>query len=99
MKREITVVIEGQYLLYLPQDYDKSDKKWPLILFLHGAGERGSDLNLVKVHGPPKLIMQGEDFPFIIVSPQCPKEQWWSIEFLDVLLKEIVSKYNVDEGL
>lgn len=98
IKRVITVVIEGQYLLYLPQDYDKSDKKWPLILFLHGAGERGSDLNLVKVHGPPKLIEQGEDFPFIIVSPQCPKEQWWSLEFLDVLLKEIVANYHVDES-
>lgn len=92
------MVIEGQYLLYLPQDYDTIDKKWPLMLFLHGAGERGNDLNLVKVHGPPELIAQGEHFPFIIVSPQCPKNQWWSIEFLDVLLNEVVSNYHVDES-
>jgi Predicted peptidase len=52
-KRELDV----KYLLYLPKDHAaKPEKKWPLILFLHGAGERGDDLNRVKVHGPPKLV-------------------------------------------
>jgi predicted peptidase len=59
------------FLLYLPQDYNAQDK-WPLLLFLHGAGERGSDLEKVKVHGPPKLIAAGRQFPMIVVSPQCP---------------------------
>ena len=45
------------YLLHLPEGYDAAKKRrWPLILFLHGAGERGDDLNLVAVHGPPKLV-------------------------------------------
>ena len=47
-------------------------KKWPLMLFLHGSGERGTDLNKVKKHGPPKIVEQKPDFPFIVVSPQCP---------------------------
>ncbi len=47
------------------------------MLFLHGAGERGDDLTLVKKHGPPKLIEAGQQFPFIVVSPQCPKDRWW----------------------
>ena len=51
------------YLLYLPKDYEKQES-WPLLLFLHGSGERGDDLKLVKTHGPPKLISQGKDFPF-----------------------------------
>ena len=71
--------IEMQYLLYLPPEYDKSEQKWPLLLFLHGAGERGDDLELVKGHGPPKMIAQGRDFPFVVISPQCPKDEWWSI--------------------
>ena len=62
-----------KYLLYLPKGYgENKDQKWPLMLFLHGAGERGNDINKVKVHGPPKLIEQGKDLPFIVVSPQCP---------------------------
>ena len=50
---------EMKYLKYLPPSYDGNDEKWPLLLFLHGAGERGDDLEMVKVHGPPKMIDQG----------------------------------------
>jgi predicted peptidase len=73
---DVQVKVEMDYLLALPKDYDKKDS-WPLVLFLHGAGERGDDLELVKKHGPPKLIGEGKDFPFIVVSPQCPKDVWW----------------------
>ena len=85
-----------KYLLYLPKDYDKKDS-WPLLLFLHGAGERGDDLNLVKKHGPPKLIEAGKDFPFIVVSPQCPNDHWWEPVELAALLDEIVEKQKVDQ--
>ena len=61
------------YLLFLPKDYGVDNRKWPVMLFLHGAGERGEDLKLVKVHGPPKLVEERPDFPFIVISPQCPK--------------------------
>ena len=72
LKKEITQAIDCNYLLYLPKGYGETDQKWPLMMFLHGAGERGADLNKVKVHGPPKLIEKGDDLPFIVVSPQCP---------------------------
>jgi predicted peptidase len=94
LDKEIHVTID--YLLYLPTDYDRKNK-WPLMLFLHGSGERGSDLNLVKKHGPPKLIDNGKQFPFIVVSPQCPKGRRWQPLELKVLLDEIVNKYNVDQ--
>jgi predicted peptidase len=89
------VKVQMDYLLYLPKDYEKQES-WPLLLFLHGAGERGSDLELVKKHGPPKLIAAGKDFPFIVVSPQCLKEKWWEPMDLAALLDEIGSKYKVD---
>jgi len=85
-----------RYLLYLPPEYAQKDS-WPLMLFLHGAGERGDNLERVKVHGPPKLIAAGKQFPFIVVSPQCPANRWWQPEDLTALLDEIVEKYKVDK--
>ena len=70
MDRAIKVTMK--YLIYLPKDYDQK-ASWPLVLFLHGSGERGDNLDLVKKHGPPKLIDGAKQFPFIVVSPQCPK--------------------------
>ncbi len=99
-EKQITKTVACNYLLYLPEDYAKDPgKKWPLMLFLHGAGERGSDIEKVKLHGPPKLIAQGQNFPFIIVSPQCPEEGWWprETEMLLALLDDIESTYNVDK--
>ena len=94
----VTKTLSCKYLLFLPEDYGQEEKDWPLMLFLHGAGERGSDLQKVKVHGPPKIVEKQEDFPFIVVSPQCPKGDWWD-EKLDVLtnlLDDIVTRYEVD---
>ena len=65
------------YCLFLPESYAKT-KTWPLMLFLHGAGERGDDLELVKKWGPPKRVGQEKDFPFVVVSPQCPKGRFWN---------------------
>lgn len=89
------VKVQMGYLLYLPKDYEKK-ASWPMMLFLHGAGERGDNLDLVKIHGPPKLIAAGKDFPFIVVSPQCRKDMWWEPIELVALLDEISSKYKVD---
>jgi predicted peptidase len=94
-KLDVPVKVEMGYLLYLPKEYEKQSS-WPLVLFLHGAGERGDNINLVKTHGPPKLIAAGKDFPFIVVSPQCPKDKWWEPIELVALLDEIAGKYKVD---
>ena len=99
---EIRKTVSVNYLLYLPENYVDSKGKWPLILFLHGAGGRGDDLEKVKTHGPPKLIAEEErQYPFVIVSPQCPEDDWWSaeaqIDRLNALLDEIVSRYRIDK--
>jgi predicted peptidase len=89
--------VKASYLLYLPKDYaSQPEARWPLILFLHGAGERGSDLKKVAVHGPPKLIQAGRAFPFIVVSPQCPDNQRWEENVVLGLLDEVIAQYRVD---
>jgi predicted esterase len=87
--------IEMDYLLYLPKEYE-SQEKWPLVLFLHGAGERGDDLDKVKIHGPPKMAAAGKEFPFIVVSPQCKSKRWWEPISLGALLDQVEKDYNVD---
>ena len=89
------VTVKLNYLLSLPDDYEKHDA-WPLLVFLHGSGERGDDLELVKKHGPPKLIDAGQKFPFIVVSPQCPKNQRWQASVLDGLLDDLQSRLRID---
>jgi len=86
-----------KYLLFLPKDYTaKSSARWPLILFLHGVGERGSDVRKVAIHGPPHYVADHPEFPFILVSPQCPSGERWSNESLLALLDEITRAYAVD---
>jgi predicted peptidase len=98
--REIRKTVGAQYLLFLPEGYGKDPaQRWPLILFLHGSGERGDDLNLVKRHGPPKLVEEEpERFPFIVVSPQCPAGAVWDLDTLTALLDEVLAQFAVDEN-
>ena len=97
-KTEVKKSASMNYLLHLPSDGDDPAKKWPLILFLHGAGERGDNLEAVKLHGIAKVVEQQPGFPFITVSPQCPTDTWWSThsETLIALLDDIIARYAVD---
>jgi predicted peptidase len=94
-ERIIAVQAKLNYLLFLPEQYGKDDKQWPLIMFLHGSGESGDDLSLVKKHGPPKLVETKRDFPFIVVSPQSLR-RGWNADVLAALLDEIIVNYQVD---
>jgi predicted peptidase len=85
------------YLLWLPADYKKTNNKtFPLLIFLHGSGERGDSLEKVKVHGPPSFVESKPDFPCITVSPQCPAGAWWVTEDLQVMLEQLIVKYRID---
>ena len=91
-----TISAKVSYLLFLPKGYEpKGQQRWPLIFFLHGSGERGTNVWKVAVHGPPKIAPTQPDFPFIVVSPQCPEQQIWSRETLMALLDEVIAKYAV----
>lgn len=87
------------YLIAVPDAHDKEGDAVPVLLFLHGAGERGNDLSKLKKHGPPKMVENGHDFGAIVVSPQCPKGTWWTAhtDVLVALLDKIEREYNVDK--
>ncbi|MCF0233414.1 MAG: prolyl oligopeptidase family serine peptidase [Thermoguttaceae bacterium] len=83
-------------------DEAKSEAGYPLLFFLHGAGERGSNPEKVKVHGPPKILSRDasarEAWPFITVSPQCPDGKFWSPAQMRALLDKIFAEYPIDRS-
>lgn len=92
-----TRTLAADYLLFLPSGYStNSTQRWPLIFFLHGAGERGDDVMAVAKHGVPQFDTRMPDFPFIVVSPQCPAGQVWSQDTLLALLDDVEDRYAVD---
>jgi pimeloyl-ACP methyl ester carboxylesterase len=87
-----------RYLIYVPDNYAKdSISKWPVLLFLHGSGERGNDLLKVNENGPPKLIKEGRKLPFIVISPQLGYTQFWEPDLLVDLIKKVSNEYRVDD--
>lgn len=95
---EIKVPVVFEYLLHLPKGYAIENKAWPLVLFLHGAGESGSELEKVKVHGPPKHVAAGEDYPFVLVSPQAPStRRGWEPASLNALIDDVIAKHKIDQ--
>ncbi len=86
-----------RFWLFLPKDYDEKES-WPLMLFMHGAGERGDDLQLVKKWGPPRIVEGRSDFPFVVVSPQCPRNQWWDVDQMEQLVDRLSGQYKIDKS-
>ncbi len=87
--------VDGHRLSYLLQEPvgDKPTAGWPLVLFLHGYGECGDEIEKVTKHGPPKLrskvALLGRS---VIVSPQCPNDSWWRVEALHALVEEVIEQ-------
>ena len=86
-----------KYVLFLPDAYytDKT-KRWPVLIFLHGKGERGDDINLVKQMGIPHRIKNMGNFPFIVIAPQCKLNvNTWDVPSLNAMFPDIL-QYRVD---
>ena len=90
------------YLLFTPRDTSAVIAgKFPLIITLHGIGERGSDLWRVKGEGLPKILDGYNSFPFIVVSPQCPSTTEWYYNggvqaLVNKLIDSAIARYPVD---
>jgi predicted peptidase len=85
------------FLQILPEGYEEaSEASLPLVVFLHGAGERGTNLDMLKKHGPPKFAMNGHGFPFILAAPQCPPGRWWNPDEIIALTKHLAKNLKVD---
>ena len=102
-----TAVNQAQhYLLYLPPGYaDDPNKKWPLIVYLHGGG---TDLDItatsMSYEGVPQFLSLGQNLPAIVVAPQQDRNfyghklAWHDVFFDDAVIKEVESKYRVDSS-
>ncbi|SHK41179.1 carboxylesterase family protein [Epilithonimonas mollis] len=91
--KEVKIQKKLSYILDIPKD---SKSKLPLVVFLHGSGERGNNLEMVKAHSPftyKNLIKE----PVAILAPQCPADSWWDTDAIYFLVKEISEKYNIDK--
>lgn len=83
--------------LHLPRGYDDEPARaWPLLVFLHGSGERGDDLQRVKVHGPPKHAAAGRDLPCILCSPQLEADADWDVHALHRLPGVLGQRWRID---
>jgi pimeloyl-ACP methyl ester carboxylesterase len=90
--------VHYQFLSYTPNDYNTDTSKiWPLIIYLHGGSDRGTDLNKLYSNGIPDQIYRGREFPFIIIAPQCPEHIRFSTDdWFESFYKEITVKYRID---
>ncbi|GAB3165769.1 carboxylesterase family protein [Telluribacter humicola] len=85
------------YLLYLPEEYSTSQEQFPLVIYLGGSSQMGKDLNKLKSYGIPHYIEQGQQYPFIVASPQCPGNKYWTTEnWFDSLYLNLTTNYRID---
>ncbi|WP_128102413.1 prolyl oligopeptidase family serine peptidase [Paenibacillus sp. DCT19] len=96
--KEIKKTVTMDYLLHVPKTVTETNDLWPVILFLHGSGERGTDLNQLRQHGLPQIVEQDEEFPFIVISPQCPEDEFWANEKEAVIaiVEYVLANYAAD---
>jgi predicted peptidase len=93
----LTLQATLRHWLYLPPGYaEQAERRWPLIVFLHGAGERGHEMQRVKAHGLPKLLDAGLAAPAIVVSPQCDDDLDWDPHLLHALLLVLRNRLRID---
>lgn len=92
-----------RYLCFLPPGCDPEDtqRRWPLILFFHGIGERGSDAQDLLRRGLPRCLAQGKRVDAIVLAPQCPADSHWvndgrELEKLSAWIPRMAEAYPVD---
>jgi len=87
------------YRILYPENYDKS-KKYPVMLFLHGAGERGNDNEAQLTHGAKLFLADSnrKNFPCFVIIPQCPGESYWSSAIIDRSAQPLKISFNYDSA-
>ena len=97
--------VKLNYLISTPDGFDKEKESLPLIVFLHGAGERGDNPEIIKAHAIPKLFKTGHcpmypDLRVITLCPQCPEDCVWNtlVHQVAQLIDDVVEEYNVDKA-
>jgi predicted peptidase len=103
LDRKISIgASDYRYKVFIPADRNPRTKG-PIILFLHGAGERGDDNEAqTRVGVGPALLKQPADFPAVVVFPQCPRNRWWNEPEMEAMALNIldaaVTEFNGDSS-
>lgn len=92
----VTKKVELRYLVWTPDPALRPVDGWPLMIFLHGSGERGRDLARVKAHGPPRYAAAGRSFPFVLVAPQADDGDSWHSDAIEALRADLVGRLPID---
>ncbi len=97
-ERSVTQRVGGDFLLYLPAGFDAhGGKKYPLLIYMHGSGESGHDLNRLRGQGLTMLLETRKDFPFIVVSPQArDAAAGFDPSTLNAMLDELLERLPLD---
>jgi len=100
LERTMEHAVDGQqynYLLEVPDAAERPEAGWPILIFLHGAGERGDDLERVRFHGPPKLVATFPELAScVLAAPQCPADEWWQLSTLGTFVEELLERPDID---
>lgn len=98
-ERESHSKVRVPYLLFQPSDYNEHpQRRWPLILYLHGGSLRGDNVERLRTLGLPHRLEQDRQFPFVVVTPLCSEgEIWTDFDALAQLLNRVVRTNRVDE--
>jgi len=90
--------VSYRYLSYLPRDYEADTaRKWPLVIYLHGGSDRGTDLKKLYSSGIPDQVYRGREFPFVMVAPQCSEHLRWSTDdWFENFYKDVTARYRID---
>lgn len=93
VKKEINLTNQSfKYQVYIPDSW-QSGQKWPVILFLHGAGERGEDgIEQTEIGLGPVIKQNGKEFPAIVLFPQCRRGVWWNDPTMERMVMEILTR-------
>ena len=88
------------YLAYLPASYDEDKNKlWPLVIFLHGSGERGKNVQIVRKTGLTETLETRGATSYVCLAPQCPSEnRGWNTAVLNKFLDQVLTEYRVDKN-
>jgi len=97
LRQSIGMVETYPYLVDLPADYASDpNKRWPLILSLHGSGGRGASMKDLQKGSLIHMMGNRKELPAIVITPACPVHEWWRVQVLSRLLDEVSAKYRVD---
>ena len=96
LRTTVTKQIDLRYLIWVPEPAAQPAAGWPLLIFLHGSGERGGNLAKLKAHGPPRYAAAGRRFPFVLVAPQVDVGDSWHSDAIEALRTDLVARWPID---